>query len=101
MTGLWTFLVHPWQWHRQPRPFRVNLYRSFIEVAAACAAAAVLAAWPWSPVWPLAARIGLAVFYSIAAVVTIITMRVAVRPVAHPPSGPGRPALRDSDEPVP
>lgn len=34
-------------------------------------AMAVAAGWPWATWWPLAARIGLAAFYSIAAVTTM------------------------------
>jgi hypothetical protein len=74
------FLCHPWQWHRQPRSWRVNIARAALEAALLAAVLAVLAAWPWSPAWPAAARVILGACYGAGAVAAVATMRVRRRP---------------------
>jgi hypothetical protein len=73
------FLLHPWEWHRTPRSLRVNAARVLGEVALLAAVLAVLAIWPWSPVWPAAARAVLGVAYTASAAAVVATMRIRRR----------------------
>lgn len=59
------------------RPCSRRTYRSRMarETAVLSTVLAVLAAWPWSPDWPLAARVLLGVLYGSVAVASAATMR--------------------------
>ena len=74
------FLGHPWRWHRRPRSRAVNAARAALETAVLGAVLVVLAAWPWSPGWPVKARVVLGTCYGAVAVASVVTMRVRRRP---------------------
>jgi hypothetical protein len=74
------FLLHPWRWHRKPRSLPVNLSRAALEVAFLGAVLAVLTAWPWSPAWPVTARVTAGACYGAVALATVVTMRVRRQP---------------------